>query len=128
MWIMLYDCFFSIVKRDCADDELMVRARRKGDIEKIWKNTKVTRYTKSDYLYRAAIKKVDVVAAISTEIEDIDYDNFKNAVKDIPYHRALNHIWTELSMLQELPPYSGYSKELKTREEVRYDRSEKLVS
>jgi hypothetical protein len=110
MWVMLYDCFFSIVAKDCAADELMVRARRKGDINKVWKTAKVTCYTKSDYRYRAAIKKVDIIAALSTEIMDIDYDNFKNAVQDKAYHDALLTVWTAMANLQEVPPYSGYNK------------------
>jgi len=107
MWICLYDCFLSIVAKDCAPDELLVRARRQGDIEKIFKDVKVTRYTKSDYLFRAVVKKTDVIKALATEVEDIDYDNFKSAVTDDKLHRAYLNVWCELSHLQPLPPYSG---------------------
>jgi hypothetical protein len=31
-WIMLNNAFFSIVKKDCPVDHLLVRARRPGDI------------------------------------------------------------------------------------------------
>jgi hypothetical protein len=107
MWICLYDCFFSIVKKDCAPDELMVRARRPGDIEKVFKTAQVQEYDRSDYHYRAAVKVVDVIAALSTEVEDIDYNNFKNQVKDNKLHNAYLRIWTEMSMLQPKAPYHG---------------------
>lgn len=115
MWIMLYDCFFSIVSKDCAPDELMVRARRNGDIEKVWPDAKVTKYTKSDYLFRAAIKKELVVACLTIEIEDIDYGNFKDQVKDNRLHNAYLRVWHEMAALQPLAPYSGLSKKTRKR-------------
>jgi hypothetical protein len=110
MWIMLYDCFFSIVSKDCAPDELMVRARRPGDIQKVWKDAKITKYDKSDYMFRAAIKRTDIIAALSTEVMDIDYDNFKNEVRDKPLHDAYLSVWTAMARLQPAPPYSGLYK------------------
>jgi 23S rRNA A2030 N6-methylase RlmJ len=107
MWICLYDCFLSIVAKDCAPDELLVRARRPGDIEKIFKGVKVTKYTKSDYLFRAVVKKADVIKAMALEIEDIDYDNFKSAVQDDKLHRAYLDMWCTMSALQPTVPYSG---------------------
>lgn len=115
MWVMLYDSFFSIVKKDCEPDELMVRARRRGDIEKLWPDARVTTYTKSDYMFRAAIKTVDVVAKMALEIEDIDYANFKDTVRDVPLHNAYLRIWHEMASLQPLPPYSGVSKKGRKR-------------
>jgi hypothetical protein len=110
---MLYDCFFSIVKKDCADDELMVRARRPGDIEKVFKGYTAQEYTYSDYHYRCAIPKSVVIEKLTTEIDDIDYSNFKNSVKDNALHRAYIDVWFTMSRLQPLPPYSPPS--LKTR-------------
>lgn len=107
MWIFLYDSFLSIVHKDCASDELLVRARRKGDIEKIFPKATVTRYTKSDYLYRAVVKRSAVADAMTAEIETIKYDNFKSAVADKPYHDALLTTWAAMAELQNPAPYSG---------------------
>jgi hypothetical protein len=52
MWIMTNNSYLSIVSKDCGLAELLVRARRAGDIEKVFPNAKVTRQTDSDYLYR----------------------------------------------------------------------------
>ena len=45
MWIMHSDCFLSIVSKDCGPTELLVRARRNGDIEKVFPSAKVIRST-----------------------------------------------------------------------------------
>lgn len=107
MWIFLNDAFLSIVYKDCARDELMVRARRRGDIEKVFPKATVTRYTKSDYLYRAAVKKTVVEEAMVSEVQRITYSNFKNSVDDRPLHDAYLRVWTEMAKLQEVRPYSG---------------------
>jgi hypothetical protein len=53
MWLMFSNCFLSIVRKDCGEAELLVRARRRGDIERMFPSAKVTEDTKTDYLYRA---------------------------------------------------------------------------
>ena len=45
MWIMMNNSFLSIVSKDCGPAELLVRARRAGDIERVFPDAKVTRNT-----------------------------------------------------------------------------------
>lgn len=111
MWLMLNTAFVSIVKKDCAADELMIRARRKGDIERIFPDAKVTRYTKSDYLYRAPVKTSVVIEAMKREVEAIDYSNFKDSVDDKDLHDAYLDVWHVMAETQEVPPYSGYGRQ-----------------
>jgi len=75
---------------------LLVRARRKGDIEKLFK-AKVTHTPKADYPYRATVNTKNVVEALAREVRRIDYSNFKASVKDDDLHRAYEEVW--LSML-----------------------------
>lgn len=107
MWICGNDFFLSLVSKDCADDELMVRARRPGDIEKLFPDAKVTKYTKSDYLFRAAVKKDAVKVALVAEVDRIVYNNFKNSVRDHALHDAYSSVWSTMAALQPLKPYSG---------------------
>lgn len=107
MWIMLNDCFFSIVNKDCARDELMVRARRPGDIEKLFPEAKVTEYTASDYHYRAAVKRDAIGAALVGELGRVTYSNFKNSVDDRPLHDAYLKVWSAMATVQPKRPYSG---------------------
>ena len=101
MWILLNDCFFSIVAKDCARDELLVRARRKGDIQKVFPEAKVKRNAKADYLYRACVKKAAVKEALAGEVDRVTYSNFKSSVTDAKLHAAYLRVWGNLGPLQE---------------------------
>lgn len=107
MWLMFNDCFFSIVSKDCGRDELLVRARRKGDIEKVFPTAPVTRTPRSDYLYRAAVRKSEIITALGNEVGRITYDNFKDSIGDADkdLHDAYLRVWIALADLQ--PPDTG---------------------
>lgn len=119
MWIFLNDAFLSIVHKDCQSDEVLVRARIKGDLEKVFndqnlfkanpglKPVEVTRYTKSDYLYRAVVKRDHMRAVMSAELDRVVYSNFKASTRDSKLHAAYNGVWSIMARLQEVPPYSG---------------------
>lgn len=107
MWLCLNDAFLSIVKKDCAEGELLVRARRPGDIEKVFgRRVRVTRLTDADYLFRAVLSREDVEAAMIREVQRIDYGNFKDSVRDLDLHDAYMRVWSNVAALQDPPPYS----------------------
>jgi hypothetical protein len=81
MWIMTNNSYLSIVSKDCGPAELLVRARRAGDIEKVFPDAKVTRTTNRDYLYRAVLPRDVVKQAVAAMIDHIDYPNFKDSGK-----------------------------------------------
>jgi hypothetical protein len=110
MWIMLNDAFFSIVDKDCARSELLVRARRRGDIEKLFPRAKVSYSTKGDYLARARVTRVEIIQMLESEVRHITYDNFKSSVEDNELHNAYLGVWTEMAKIQPTPPYSGSRK------------------
>ena len=104
MWIMHSDCFLSIVSKDCGPTELLVRARRNGDIEKVFPSAKVTRNTGTDYLYRAVIPRDAVKQALAVMVDQIDYPNFKDSVEDRSLHAAYVSVWCAMAGLQHPPP------------------------
>lgn len=106
MWICLSEGFLSIVHKDCEADELLVRARRQGDIERVFPDAKVKKTVGNDYLYRAVIKRSVVGEALVSLADNIVYDNFKNTVRDNKLHGAFNAIWHTISRLQAIAPYS----------------------
>jgi hypothetical protein len=114
MWVMLNNAFFSIVSKDCAPDELMVRARRPGDIEKVFPEAKVTEFTASDYHYRAAIKRTRIAYVLTNLVQEIDYSNFKNTVRDKPLHDAYLRVWNAMADLQPQEPYAGRRRQRAT--------------
>jgi len=108
MWIILNDAFFSIVKKDCKAYELLVRARRPGDIEKVFgRQYKVDKVDVADYLYRAIIPTNTVVYVMETEIRRITYGNFKDSVTSNDLHDAYMKVWTAMAGVQPTAPYSG---------------------
>jgi hypothetical protein len=107
MWILLNDSFFSIVKKHCSADQLLVRARRPGDIERAFgRRVQVMRSTDSDYLFRAVLPRQDVERAIAAELRRIDYGNFKDSVHEPDLHDAYMAVWSALARAQNPPPYS----------------------
>ena len=104
MWIMTNNSYLSIVSKDCAPAELLVRARRAGDIERIFPDAKATRNTNSDYLYRAVLPRDAVKQALAAMIDQIDYPNFKDSVEDRSLHAAYVSVWCAMAGLQHPPP------------------------
>ena len=104
MWIMTNNSYLSIVSKDCGPAELLVRARRAGDIEKVFPNAKVTWQTNSDYLYRAILPRDVVKQALAAMIDLIDYPNFQDSVEDRSLHAAYVSVWCAMAGLQHPPP------------------------
>ena len=94
-------------QKDCPPGSLLVRARRPGDIERVFgKKVKVTRSTDSDYLYRTVVPMVEVELALERAVEDISYENFKDSVKDHALHLAYMKVWSAMSEVQNPRPFS----------------------
>ena len=103
MWILMNESYFSIVKNKNKKDSLLVRARVKGDIEKVFPKAHVIENAGTDYKYRTFLPKWVVSKAIKKSIEQIDYDNFKNSVplEDTARHDVYFDVWLNLLALQE---------------------------
>ena len=103
MWVFLNNSFLSIVENRNNKDELLVRSRIKGDIEKVFPDSDVFEMENSDYKYRSYIKKTNVSNRLKNVVEGITYDNFKNSIpsdQSERHHSYLN-VWTELRKLQK---------------------------
>lgn len=109
MWLCLNNAFFSIVDTT-NDGNLLVRARRKGDIQRIFGKVEVTKTAGRDYLWRAYIDRETVAAVVSKQVLGINYGNFKNSVRDDDLHRAYSAFWGIHGRMQEIPPYSTVTR------------------
>ena len=65
MWVIMSDSMLSIVRKHPSDRLLTVRARAKGDIERIFPDAKVQVGGGTDYMYRAKIQAKKVADALS---------------------------------------------------------------
>ena len=95
---MLSDCFLSLVSKECARDELLVRARRKGDIQKVFPGVRVTRHPTADYMFRAPVKKDAIVKALAGEVARGTDGNFKDSVTDAALHNAYLRVWAAMAV------------------------------
>ena len=103
MWIALNNSFLSIVENRNNSSELLVRARVKGDIERIFPETETFEDLSADYRYRALIKRDLVAKALASQVSEINYDNFKNSISKDEYqrHDAYLKVWGDLRALQD---------------------------
>ena len=101
MWIQFNNAFLSIVENREKTIELLVRARVKGDIEKVFPEAGVFEDNNADYKYRAFIPKAIVAEKIMLKVTEINYDNFKNSVKEIERKKVYGNIWAELRKFQK---------------------------
>lgn len=102
MWIFLSNSFLSIVdKGDDSGRTLLVRARRKGDIEAVFPDAEVVEGGGTDYGWRARIDRQRVAEAIAAQIENIHYGNFKSSVSDHERHDAYMDVWSAMFKFQQ---------------------------
>ena len=116
MWIMLPDAYISAVAyvtNPPQPDKLLVRARVKGDLEKLFPRNVIERTTDADYLYRTVVTRNQLKLALLNEVDRIDYKNFKNAVpkNDNARHHAYLKCWAAMNQLQgQLEPKAAADK------------------
>lgn len=101
MWILMNDAMLSIVRHHTRPDDLLVRARLAGDIERVFPQAEVVEGAGSDYRFRAFVPRPQVADAISRRLLDIDYGNFKNSVREPKRHDAYFEVWHSMYGLQE---------------------------
>jgi len=101
MWIFLNDSFLSIVEHREDATKLLVRARKRGDIERVFPAATVSHTpVRADYAYRAVIDRTAVAVAISERVLNIDYPNFKDSVPEDDRHDAYMDVWTAMHGFQ----------------------------
>lgn len=100
MWIFTPFGFLSIVDKGGDGTTLLVRGRRKGEIEAIFPEAQVETSPRNDYLYRARISRERVAEAVTEMIRNTTYSNFKAAIPDAAYHHACMEVWEVMHRYQ----------------------------
>ena len=96
MWIFLSDAFLSVVadKDDPSGPRLLVRARRQGDIERVFPEAEAATTPGADYRFRAWLPRERVAAVLMQQVESLAYTNFKSSIHDHAYHDAAMGVWS----------------------------------
>lgn len=106
MWICLKDAFFSVVSNtNKPESEVLVRARFRGDIEKVFGADCPAMHTPAnDYPYRFFMARKHFERVMLNETQGIDYSNFKNeadrfakAEGDKRRAQAYHQMWTVMN-------------------------------
>ncbi|CAB4130400.1 hypothetical protein UFOVP119_24 [uncultured Caudovirales phage] len=110
MWIFQSDSFLSIVAPAQSDlppplrpkwqDYLIVRARKRGDIERVFKGVRVVKLPNRDYAFRAYVPRDRVAGVMFDRFMNIEYGNFKGSVKDDERHDAYMSVWSVMNRYQ----------------------------
>jgi len=111
MWLSFNNAFLSIVEPEPRaggkSPQLLVRARRAGDIEAVFPGVTVEKRPERDYLFRALIDREVVATIVADRVMTIDYGNFKDSVRNNALHDAYAAVWGIMARLQPTRPYSG---------------------
>ena len=101
MWIFLPKSFISVVQKPGDTDVLTVRARIKGDIESVFPQAKVVVNQGTDYKYRARVPRAAVAQVLHDQVMNLDWNNFKGAVKAKKRHDAYMNVWSAMHAVQD---------------------------
>ena len=103
MWIMLNNAFLSIVENRNNKDELLVRARIEGDIERVFPEADSFQDEQADYKYRAFVLRKEVERVIALKVSEINYGNFKGSISpnDRSRQDAYLRVWSEMYKTQK---------------------------
>ncbi len=101
MWIFGSESFISVVSDRDNQKNLLVRARCAGHIEHLFPKAKVFQIEGSDYQFRALVSRKAVAEMVAKQVGSIEYDNFKNSIRDPAYHSACREVWGVMYDLQE---------------------------
>jgi len=105
MWIFFPNAMLSIVAHREKPDCLLVRARFKGDIERVFAGARVQRTPRADYMYRASVKRLAVADALGARALLMTYTNVKGAIPadQNRRRRAMHDVWQVMFDAQYQP-------------------------
>ena len=71
-----------------------MRARRQGDIERVFLEAEVATTPGADYCFRAWLPRERVAAVLMQQVESLAYTNFKSSIHDHAFHDAAMGVWS----------------------------------
>jgi hypothetical protein len=106
MWLFTQNSFISVVQHRGRTDDVLIRARVKKHLTRLFpdKAKEIFEDADADYRWRLILSKQELADRISAYIlQSLDYDNFKAAQEadDSGWLRFLNAVWAEGLRLQK---------------------------
>ena len=101
MWVYISGGFVSAVEHRANHKNILIRARNKSHLVNfIMTDKKIFKTPEADYLYRSVITKRRFEKLLSYHAKKINYDNFKNSIKDEKYHELCTNTWWDAHKYQ----------------------------
>lgn len=100
MWVFLNNAFVSIVEDRNEPHWLLVRARRREDITRVFPGAQVKETENADYLFRAWLPRPEVSRGLSHAVSGIDYSNFKGSIRERDLSGVCHRVWWDVLPLQ----------------------------
>ena len=104
MWLFTQNSFISVVQHRQQPHDVLVRARVKSHLARLFPQKQIQEDAEADYRYRLIVPKIEFAKVVSEYImQSLDYDNFKAAqdTGDPAWTRFLHAVWTEGLRLQK---------------------------
>lgn len=101
MWVFTSNGFISAVRHREQPDSLMIRARDQDHLKALFPGEAISQTENADYRYRITISQGAFSQFMLSQIENLQYDNFKNSIADHQYHDACSRVWGVMHSTQE---------------------------
>ena len=101
MWIFLSDAMLSIVDKGGDGSTLLVRARRREDLTRVFTDAQVQVGGGTDDPYRARLDREAVALGVAEAVRNIRYPNFKSTVQEDDRHTAYLRVWAAMAGFQD---------------------------
>lgn len=107
MWIMTKNSFISAVQHRGKPDHVLVRARRRKDLERLFpaRSEEIAHTPEADYAWRILASKKELARIVAHYIEhSLEYDNFKAAQErdNNEWPQFLGRVWQAGWEMQEM--------------------------
>ncbi|WP_114944804.1 hypothetical protein [Microvirga calopogonii] len=93
MWICYNDAFVSAVQHRDDPSRLCVRARKKEHLQRLFPAAEIMEIPSRDYACRVLVSKQEFAELVTRRINEIDYPNFKDSVRDDGLHDLYADFW-----------------------------------
>ena len=101
MWVFTETGFVSAVRKVDSPSKITVRSRDKQSLEVLAElsETEILETPDADYRYRVLVSDDIYKVWLTTTVDMLDYDNFKNraaVTRGHVFHHALGKVWTDM--------------------------------
>ena len=101
MWVFTETGFVSAVRKVESPSKITARSRDKQSLEVLAElsETEILETPLADYGYRVLVSDDIYKVWLTTTVDMLDYDNFKNRAWETRgdvFHHALGNVWTEM--------------------------------